>query len=153
MVFGQPINFYKKFKFLLEIDDVVRAGFQKAGPLTTNVGVVKYREGGDLIAIKDAGLVDFEDIVCERGASDDIDLHSWLKLVVDVLTQTGAVGDEYKKNADLIQQDRDGSEMCRWRIEKAFPTKYMHGEWDNNAEEVVIEQVTLSVFRHYRLRA
>ena len=39
-VIGNPRTFHKKFKFIVEIDGVASAGFQKAGPLKTTVGEV-----------------------------------------------------------------------------------------------------------------
>lgn len=152
MVFGAPKRFHKKFKFLVQIDGVTSAGFQKAGPLKAMVGVVKYREGGQLMATKDPGLVDFDDITLERGMTVDQDLHNWFKDVVDVLAETGKVGEAMKRHLDLVQQDRDGSEVARYRVFSCWPNEYQHGEWDNNAEEVVIESVKLTVTKLDRVR-
>lgn len=145
-VFGTPRRFYKKFKFVVEIDGVAAAGFNKAGPLTASVGVVPYREGGKLAATKDPGLYNAEDLTLERGATDDQDLWNWFKQVVDA-TNNGGVGQntpEFKRNLDLVQQDRDGSTLARWRSFSAWPNAFTAGEWDNEAEENVIESVTLT---------
>jgi len=44
----------------------------------------------------------------------------------------------------VVQLDRDGSELRRWTLYNAWPTKFNAGEWDNEADENVIEQVTLT---------
>ncbi len=147
MTIGTPRRFFKKFKFVVEIDEVASAGFQKAGPLGVEIGEVVYREGGRLIATKDPGLVNFKDLTLERGVTNDFDLFTWLKQVVDA-TNNGGIGlnvPEFKRNFDLVQQDRDGSTVARWRGFNAWPKDFDAGEWDNDAEENVIEVVTLSV--------
>ena len=48
-VIGNPRSFHKKFKFIVEIDDVGHAGFQKASELSVEVANVQYFEGGSLI--------------------------------------------------------------------------------------------------------
>lgn len=146
MVIGTPRRFYKKFKFVVEIDGVASAGFNKCGPLSAEVGVVPYREGGKLAATKDPGLYNSEDITLERGATDDQDLFNWFKEVVDATNNagTGLNVPEFKRNLDIVQQDRDGSTLARWRVFNAWPNKFGAGEWDNEAEENVMESVTLT---------
>ena len=42
------------------------------------------------------------------------------------------------------QQDRDGTTLRRWSLSRAWPTKFVAGEWDNESDENVIESVTLT---------
>jgi len=51
-VIGNPRSFHKKFKFIVEIDDVGHAGFQKCSELSVEVANVQYFEGGSLIPNK-----------------------------------------------------------------------------------------------------
>ena len=51
-VIGNPRSFHKKFKFLVEIDGVAHAGFQKCSELSVEVANVQYFEGGSLIPNK-----------------------------------------------------------------------------------------------------
>ena len=44
-VSGNPRSFHKKFKFIVEIDDVGHAGFQKCSELSVEVANVQYFEG------------------------------------------------------------------------------------------------------------
>lgn len=48
-VIGNPRSFHKKFKFVVEIDDVGHAGFQKSSELSVEVANVQYFESGSLI--------------------------------------------------------------------------------------------------------
>ena len=51
---------------------------------------------------------------------------------------------EYKRNLDIVQQDRDGTTLRRWSLTGAWPVKFVAGDWDNEADENVIESVTLT---------
>jgi hypothetical protein len=50
----------------------------------------------------------------------------------------------YKRNLDIVQQDRDGVTLRRWSLSRAWPVKFVAGEWDNESDENVIESVTLT---------
>jgi hypothetical protein len=116
-VIGNPRTFHKKFKFIVEIDGVAHAGFQKCSELSVEIANVQYSEGGSLIPNKSPGRLTFADVTLEP---------------------------EFKRNLDIVQQDRDGSTLRRWSLTGAWPVKFVAGEWDNEADENVIESVTLT---------
>lgn len=144
-VVGKPRKYFKKFKFLVEIDNVAVAGFQKAGPLEAEVAVVEQNEGGTLLPEKEPGRGKFSDITLARGATDDLDMWRWFKEVLDAAANAGLSTPNYKRNLDIVQQDRDGTTLRRWRVYEAFPTKFKAGEWDNDADENVIEETVLAI--------
>jgi hypothetical protein len=45
---------------------------------------------------------------------------------------------------DVVQQDLDGTTLRRWCLSHVWPTKFVAGEWDNEADENVVESVTLA---------
>jgi phage tail-like protein len=143
-VIGTPRTFHKKFKFIVEIDNVASAGFQKCSELSVEVANVQYSEGGALIPNKSPGRLTFADVTLERGATEDQDLFDWLAEVADAAANAGLNEPEFKRNLDIVQQDRDGSELRRWRLHNAWPVKFVAGDWDNEADENVIESVTLT---------
>jgi len=143
-VIGTPRTFHKKFKFIVEIDGIAAAGFQKCSELSVEVANVEYYEGGALIPQKSPGRLKFADVTLERGATSDEDLFEWLSEVADAAANAGLVEPDFKRNLDIVQQDRDGSTLRRWRLTGAWPVKFVAGEWDNNADENVIESVTLT---------
>lgn len=143
-VIGNPRTFHKKFKFIVEIDGVVSAGFQKCSELSVEVANVQYYEGGSLIPNKSPGRLTFADVTLERGATSDKDLFDWLTQVADAAANVGLNEPEFKRNLDIVQQDRDGSTLRRWSLTGAWPVKFVAGDWDNEADENVIETVTLT---------
>ena len=143
-VFGTPRVFAKKFKFIVEIDGVVNAGFQKCSELSVEVANIQYYEGGSLTPNKSPGRLTFADVTLERGATQDRDLFDWLAQVANAAANAGLNEPGFKRNLDIVQQDRDGSTLRRWRLSGAWPVKFVAGEWDNEADENVIESVTLT---------
>jgi phage tail-like protein len=143
-VIGNPRTFHKKFKFIVEIDGVASAGFQKCSELSVEVANVQYYEGGALIPNKSPGRLTFADVTLERGATSDRDLFDWFAQVADAAANAGLNEPEFKRNLDIVQQDRDGSTLRRWSLTGAWPVKFVAGEWDNEADENVIESVTLT---------
>jgi phage tail-like protein len=143
-VIGNPRTFHKKFKFIVEIDGLASAGFQKCSELSIEVANVQYYEGGALIPNKSPGRLTFADVTLERGATSDKDLFDWLTQVADAAANAGLNEPEFKRNLDIVQQDRDGSTLRRWSLTGAWPVKFVAGDWDNEADENVIESVTLT---------
>jgi phage tail-like protein len=143
-IIGKPRSFHKKFKFIVEIDQVQHAGFQKCSELSVEIANVQYYEGGSLIPNKSPGRLTFPDVTLERGATEDRDLFDWFQQVASTAGGLGLTDPDYKRNLDIVQQDRDGATLRRWSLTNAWPVKFVAGEWDNESDENVIESVTLS---------
>ncbi len=147
MPVGQPRNYYKKFKFTVEIDGMTYAGFSTMSELKQSVGVVEHREGGTLLADKTPGLVTTENVTLERGATQDRELWLWWRQVVRTSNAQGTslAASGFSRPGALVQQDMDGAELMRWNMTGLWPVSFSAGEWDNSAEEVLIHAVELSV--------
>ncbi len=143
-VIGTPRTFHKKFKYVVEIDGFTSAGFQKCSELSVEVANVQYFEGGSLIPNKSPGRLTFADVTLERGATRDHDLFDWFQDVAITSSGLGLPDVAYKRNLDIVQQDRDGVTLRRWTLVRAWPVKFVAGEWDNESDENVIESVTLT---------
>lgn len=145
MAIGTPRSFHKKFKFTCEIDNFNFFGFQKCSELSVEIAKIEYFEGGTLIANKSPGRLNVPDVTIERAATNDSDMWNWMKDVADMSAQVGLVDNDYKREADMLQMDRDGSELRRWTLSNVWPNKFVAGEWDNEADENVIEKLTLTL--------
>jgi phage tail-like protein len=152
-VIGTPRVWRAKWKFVVEIDSVVCAAFSKCDGLSVEVAVTEHYEGGAMIPDKSPGKAKFEDLTLERGACQDLDMYNWFLEVANAAAGTGEVDPAYKRNLDIVQQERDGSEMERWRVYNAFPRKFTPavGGWDNNSDENRIEQAVLAYDRFERV--
>jgi phage tail-like protein len=143
-ILGTPTSYQHRYRFLVQIDDFARAGFTKCSALEMEVAKVETWEGGALTAHKEPGRVTFADITLERGATNDEDCYNWFKDVVEAYKDAGRVSPGYYRNVDIVQMDRDGSVLRRWTLEEAWPTKFVAGEWDNEADEATVEMLTLT---------
>lgn len=144
-IVGVPRSYIKKFAFLINIDGFGWSGFSKCSELKVDVAVVKQYEGGTLIPQKSAGRADFPDITLERGVTRaDSDMYKWMSMVIAGPANLGVKEAAYKRHADLVQLDRDGEILGRWSFFWAFPNSFVAGDWDNNADENVIEKLTLA---------
>lgn len=156
-VIGVPREVHGRFKFAIEIDGFQAAFFQRMSELSVEAGVVEYREGGSLIAIKQPGLLTFPAVTLERGTSLDADFDAWMLEVADASAGTppgvGLNAPAFKRNLSLIQRDRDNSELLRYDLFNAWPSKYVAGEWDNTANEVTIEMLQLEYDFFQRIAA
>jgi phage tail-like protein len=144
MVLGNPRTFHKRFKFVVEIDGFASAGFQKCSELSVEVANVQYHEGGSLIPNKSPGRLSFSDVTLQRGATNDLDMFRWFSEVAQTASGLGQVEPAFKRNLDIVQQERDGSTLQRWQLTNAWPTKFVAGEWDNESDENVIQSLTLT---------
>ena len=145
-VAGAPRVFEDRFKFIVEIDGVAHAGFNKCSELSAEIDKIEYREGGRLTAHKSPGLVNITDITLERGAvHDDSDLYDWFVQVVDMVANTGQIEDEFRRNFDIVVRDRNNVALKRWRCRDTWPMKFVGGDWDNDASEKTVEMVTITV--------
>jgi phage tail-like protein len=143
-VIGKQRSYHKKFAFKIEIDGIANTGFQKCSELSVEAAKVEQWEGGAIIPNKSPGRLTMSDVTLEFGSTKDFDVWQWMKQVADAVAGTGAVDPEYKRTLDIIQLDRDGSEIRRWTLTNAWPTKFVAGEWDNTVDENLIQSVTLT---------
>lgn len=141
---GNPRSFHKRFKFIVEIDSFNRTGFNKCSELSAEVAKVEYYEGGALIPNKSPGRMTFTDVTLQRGASQDFEMFQWFKEVANAASGRGLNDNVYKRDVDIVQLDRNDDELCRWALSKAWPTKFVAGDWDADADEVNIRQLTLT---------
>jgi len=142
-VTGTPRKFQKKFAFVVEIDRVGSPRFTKQSELSAEVAKVEQWEGGSLIPDKSPGRVTTTDVTWERGVADgDSDLYKWWLDVVRMSANKGLVTPLYKRQIDSVQLDRDTTPLRRWIIDGAWPTKFVAGDWDNEADENVVEAMT-----------
>jgi phage tail-like protein len=132
------------FKSVVKIDNVAYASFQKcSGPLV-EMAKIEHYGGGSLVANKSLGRLSFSDVTVDRGATQGRDLFDWLQEVVIVSSGLGLVDPYYKRRLDIVQQGRDGATLPRWFLARAWPTKFVASEWENDTDENLVESVTLT---------
>ncbi len=145
---GTPTNWDKKFSFVVEIDGVARGAFARCSEIAAEAANVAYREGGRLHAHNAPGTVTFPEFTLERGATDDYDLYNWFRDTYDAAAGTGQVPPDLFRTLDIVQLDRAGDELKRFRCVKCYCRRWSAGDWDNDADEVRIETAVV-VFDYF----
>lgn len=134
------IDPYKNFRFLVEIDGIVQAGFSDCSGFGSNVEVVEYREGGETSSVRKLpGKISFPDITLKWGITDSRELYDWHRKAV-----TGAIE---RKNGSIILQDDAGQEKIRWNFFSAWPSKWDGPDFTAKGNDVAVETLTVSCER------
>ena len=144
-----PPNPYMNFRFTVEIEGFVRAGFQRISGLEHNVEVVEYREGGDNDSMRKLpGQSSFPNVVMERGMTADNDFEIWMKLIYDPARLGGTAGqgntDDYRKDLTIFLHDKAGNQVKKWTVLSAWPASKKLSDLDATASEVTIETLELA---------
>lgn len=137
---GQRVDPYKNFRFLVEIDGIVQAGFSEASGFGSDVEVVEYREGGDTPTVRKLpGKVSYPDLTLKWGIVDSRELYDWHRAAVN-----GAVE---RKNGSILLLDDLGVEKVRWNFFDAWPSKWEGASFNATGNEVAIDSLTVSCER------
>jgi len=130
---------YRDCRFLLEIEDVAKAGFSRCRLPTSGSAVIEYREGTDPpTPRKLGGLNEYGTLVLRYGVTNDsIGLFEWRTLV-----EQGKV-DEARRPIAVVLLDEEGNAGARWELKNAWPARYHGPKLDALGEEVAIEQLEI----------
>lgn len=130
---------YKGFRFLVEIDGIIQAGFSEVTIPDSSQEPIEYREGSDLPTVrKIPGLVKYGNVVLKWGTTDSLDLYNWRKLVEDGKSK------EARKNMAVIVLDEEGVPGVRWEFREAWPTKYDAPDLKATGNEIAVETLEIS---------
>jgi phage tail-like protein len=131
---------YKNFRFLVELDGIVQAGFAECSGFGSNVEVVEYREGGEAATVRKLpGKASYPDITLKWGVTDSRELYDWHLTAVN--------GKVQRKNGSIILQDDAGQEKVRWNFFAAWPSKYKGPDFNGKGNDVAIDTLTVSCER------
>lgn len=140
----------KVFRFRVEIDGVVRAGFTECTGLERTTDIAEYREGGmNETPQKSAGLSKFSDIVLKRGQmlgserGGDNDFVAWASDVHSVSTMGNSAN--YRRSLSIVQFNSLNLEVKRWTIYNAWPSRYKpFSDLNGTSSDNSIEELTLA---------
>jgi phage tail-like protein len=137
---------YRNFRFLVEIDGIIQAGFAECSGFGSAVEVIEYREGGDSATVRKLpGKTSYPDIVLKWGVTDTRELYDWHAAAV--------IGKVARKNGSIVLLDDSGVEKVRWNFFAAWPSKYDGPDFTAKGNDVAIDSLTLSCERLERAAA
>jgi phage tail-like protein len=137
MATGQRVDPFRNFKFLVEIDGIVQAGFSECSGFGSNIEVIEYREGGDISTVRKLpGKVSYPDITLKWGLTNNSDLYKWHRDAVNGIIE--------RKTGSIIQLNDIGQEAVRWNFFNAWPSKWDGPDFNAKGNDVAIDTLTLS---------
>ena len=133
-VFNDP---YRAYNFKLLIQGVTEGHFTRCSQMGIKVDTIEYREGGTTQVVhKLPGRVDYEPITLHYGLTASIELWNWM--------MTAVKGKVERKNVSIAILDADGvTEVSRWDLVNAWPSKWRGAPLDALGREAAIEELTL----------
>lgn len=131
---------YAAFRYLVEIDGIVQAGFSDVTGFGSKVEVVEYREGGDPSSVRKLpGKVTYPDITFKWGVSDSRELLDWHLAAVR--------GNIQRKNGSIVLLGDDGTEKLRWNFFQAWPSGWEGPALSAKGTDVAIYTLTVTCER------
>lgn len=131
---------YKNFRFLVEIEGIVQAGFSEVTIPDSSQAPIEYREGNDKTPTmrKIPGLIKYGNVVLQWGTTDSMELYQWRKAIEDGKTA------DLRKNMAVIVLDDEGQATARWEFSQAWPTKYDAPDLKAAGNEIAIEKLEIA---------
>jgi len=135
---GERKDPYKNFRFLVEIDGIVQAGFSEAAIPDSTQDPIEYREGSETPTVRKLpGLVKYGNITLKWGITDSLELYEWRKLVEQGKTK------DARRNMAIVLMDEEGNEAARWQFTDAWPSKYDSPDLDGKGNDIAIETLEI----------
>ena len=133
---GERPETYGKYRFMVEIDGIVHAGFREVEGLNVTVDVWEIRDGNEATApMLEPGLVHYGPLVLRDGLTKNTELWNWMKKTID--------GKVERKNLSVIVLDSKGIEVARFDLSGAWPSSWKLGKLDSLGVGPVIEELVV----------
>jgi|SRR6266545_610732 len=125
------------FRFQVEVDNLIQAGFAECSGLQVETELQEVRDGGENAFLyrlpKGSKHVN---LTLKRGITHSEVLWNWHQDVVN--------GKLQRKIVYVVLLDTTGKETWRWGLQDAFPVKWMGPELKADSSTVAIESLELA---------
>jgi phage tail-like protein len=127
---------YSSFRFLVEIDSLVVAGFSEVSGLQAETQIEDYREGGvnDYVH-KLPKETTYSNIILKRGITDSEVFWKWHQDVVN--------GNIKRRSGYIVLLDSEKKETWRWNFVDAYPAKWSGPDLRADSDAVAFESIEL----------
>ncbi len=125
--------------FSVELDNGVSGFFTEVGGLALEVGVVEITDAmKDTATRKRPGTTTYQDLSLKRTLSPDKAFWNWAKSIRDGKT-------EFRTKGAVVLYDIAGTEIGRWTFENAWPSKWSASDLDVGTDDLMTEEVTITI--------
>ena len=131
----------RNFRYRLEIDGIVQAGFSEVAIGDASSDPIEYREGNELTTVRKLkGINKYGNVTLKWGLTDSIELANWHRMVVDDATPLAAA----RRTVVIRIQNEAGEDKAAYEVTRAWPTKYNPTDLNGKGNEVAIESLELA---------
>ena len=128
---------YLSFRFLVEIQNLVVAGFSEASGLSAETEFDEQREGGvNEFVHKLPKNTKYSNLTLKRGLTDSDALWKWHHDVI--------MGKVERRTVNLVLLDSEGNETWRWSFENAYPVKWVGPELKSDGSAIALETLEIA---------
>jgi phage tail-like protein len=128
------------FNFRLEIEGKMTGYFTEVAGIGSENEIVEQKvvdkKGRELVQ-KVPGRLKWGDVTLKRGITQDMEIWDWRKMVED-----GKMKDS-RTNCSIIMMDRDYTDVARWDLVNAWPSKVSGPSIKSDSNEFGIEEVVI----------
>jgi phage tail-like protein len=129
---------YHNYRFLVEIDGVVGAGFNVTTISDSTQDTIEYREGNETLTVRKVpGSVKYGNVTLKRGITNSTEFYNWRKQV-----EQGKLKDA-RRNMVFILIDEEGKAKAKCEFSNAWPSKYDASDLDGKGNDVTIETLDI----------
>lgn len=139
MPVGERVDPYAGFRFRVEIEGIVVAGFSEVSGLALEVGFEDFTEGGvNGFTHRLPRATRHPALVLKRGLTDSDALWSWQRKA-----QVSKARIE-RRTVRIFILDSQGNEKTSWRCLQAYPVTWRGPEFDGELSRVAFESIELA---------
>src|SRR5262249_41362310 len=135
---GKPVDPYRNFNFLVEIDGIAQGSFAECSGLGATTEVIEAREGSENTTVRKLpGKTTYSDITLKWGTTSSNELWRWRERVIE--------GDVDRKNGSIVVFDlRNKQEVLRWNFVRAWPSRWEGPAFSAKGNDLAIETLVLA---------
>jgi phage tail-like protein len=134
---GKPVDPYRNFNFLVEIDGIAQGSFTECSGLGATTEVIEAREGSENTTVRKLpGKTTYSDITLKWGTTSSNELWRWRERVIE--------GDVDRRNGSIVVFDlRNKREVVRWNFVRAWPSQWQGPGFSAKGNDLAIETLVL----------
>jgi phage tail-like protein len=137
----RSVDPYTGFNFLVQIDNILAAGFSECTGLQMETKIFEYKEGGrNDTTLKFPEHSSYGNVSLKRGVTLSTELIDW-----QINVSEGRITrDREEFKFAIIFNDEMGDEVRRWNLIRAFPVKWTGPDLKANGSEIAIESLEIA---------
>jgi len=134
---GERTDPYLGFRFHVELDGLIVAGFSEVSGLSVELETETYEEGGvnSFTHVLPTRL-SYPNITLERGLTDSTELFMWMN--------EAKRGAPTRKNGRVLLRDSTGKEVRGWHFRDGYPVSWEGPELGADGGTVAVERIEIA---------